>query len=53
MKDSDIVVILSLFLIKKREIKIIRSIIYWRRASALRYNKRRNIAISSYDIDLI
>ena len=26
---------------------------HWRRASALRYDKRRNVAMSSYDIDLI
>ena len=31
----------------------IRPVVHWRRASALRYNKRRNVAMSSYDIDLI
>ena len=31
----------------------VRPVMHWRRASALRYDKRRGVAMSSYDIDLV
>ena len=31
----------------------VRLVVHWRRASALRYNRRRGVAMSSYNIDLI
>ena len=41
---------------KSKEISIfiiIRFVVHWRRANALRYNKKRNVAMSSYNIGLI